>query len=164
GPLFVRGGRGAPLTDLGASFLPYARRSLELLDAGVEAARQAQAGARGRATIGVLESLSGSFLGPALAEFHASHPGVEVLARAGRRPADGYGAAHGPARDRGRLLSLDAGGRAAGSGGAAGGRGRGYAGAGAGLGPGPARRRPPARAGGACAGRGGSAAGGAAGA
>jgi hypothetical protein len=34
----------------------------------------------------VLESLSGSFLGPALAQFHVSHPGVEVLVRAGRHP------------------------------------------------------------------------------
>lgn len=76
----------AELTDLGASFLPYARRALEVLDAGVEAARQSQSGERGRATIGVLESLSGSFLGPALASFHAAHPRVEVLVRAGRQP------------------------------------------------------------------------------
>ena len=90
GELFVRGagrgGRGAELTDFGASFLPYARRALELLDAGVEVARQSQAGERGRATIGVLESLSGSFVGPAVAGFHAAHPAVEVLVRAGRHP------------------------------------------------------------------------------
>ena len=52
------------LTDLGASFLPFARRALEVLDAGVDAARQAQVGQRGQVSIGVLESLSGSFLGP----------------------------------------------------------------------------------------------------
>jgi DNA-binding transcriptional LysR family regulator len=86
GALFVRGGRGAELTDLGASFLPFARRALEVLDAGVDAARQTQAGERGRATLGVLESLSGSFLGPALAGFHMAHPGVEVVVRAGRHP------------------------------------------------------------------------------
>jgi DNA-binding transcriptional LysR family regulator len=86
GALFVRGGRGAPLTDLGVSFLPYARRAVEVLDAGIAAAREAQAGERGRVTIGVLESLSGSFLGPALARFHAAHPRVEVLVRAGRHP------------------------------------------------------------------------------
>jgi DNA-binding transcriptional LysR family regulator len=84
GPLFVRGGRGVLLTDLGASFLPYARRAIEVLDAGVEAARQAQAGERGRVTIGALESLSGAFLGPALAQFHAEHPHVEIVVRAGR--------------------------------------------------------------------------------
>ncbi|MCC7370881.1 MAG: LysR family transcriptional regulator [Chloroflexi bacterium] len=85
GPLFVRSGRGVALTDLGMSFLPYARRALEVLDAGVEAAQQAQVGQRGRVSIGVLESLSGSFLGPAVARFHAEHPDVEVLVRAGRQ-------------------------------------------------------------------------------
>jgi DNA-binding transcriptional LysR family regulator len=84
GALFARSGRGVVLTDLGASFLPFARRALEVLDAGVESARQAQVGQRGRVSIGVLESLSGSFLGPALARFHAAHPEVEVLVRAGR--------------------------------------------------------------------------------
>ena len=84
GPLFARSGRGVVLTDLGVSFLPFARRAVEVLDAGVEAARQAQVGQRGRVSIGVLESLSGSFLGPALARFHAAHPEVEVLVRAGR--------------------------------------------------------------------------------
>jgi LysR family transcriptional regulator, low CO2-responsive transcriptional regulator len=84
GPLFARSGRGVALTDLGASFLPFARRAVEVLDAGVEAARQVRVGQRGRVSIGVLESLSGSFLGPALARFHAAHPEVEVLVRAGR--------------------------------------------------------------------------------
>jgi LysR family transcriptional regulator, low CO2-responsive transcriptional regulator len=86
GPLFVRGGRSAELTDLGASFLPYARRAIEILEAGVETARQTHNGARGRATLGVLESLSGSFLGPALAGFNTSHPDVEITIRAGRHP------------------------------------------------------------------------------
>lgn len=85
GPLFVRSGRGMVLTDLGASFRPYAQRALDVLQAGVVAAQQAQAGQRGRVTIGVLESLSGAFLGPVLAQFHRSHPEVEVLARAGRQ-------------------------------------------------------------------------------
>jgi LysR family transcriptional regulator, low CO2-responsive transcriptional regulator len=84
GALFTRGGRGATLTDLGASFLPYARRALEVIDAGMDAARQAREGQRGRVTIGVLESLSGSFMGPALAEYHAARPDVELLVRAGR--------------------------------------------------------------------------------
>jgi DNA-binding transcriptional LysR family regulator len=86
GALFVRGGHAAELTDLGASFLPFARRALEVLDAGIDAARQTQAGEHGRATLGVLESLSGSFLGPAVAGFHTAHPGVEVVVRAGRHP------------------------------------------------------------------------------
>jgi len=84
GPLFVRGARGATLTDLGASFLPFARRALEVLEAGVDAARQAQAGRRGRVAIGALESLSGAFLGPVVAEFQRAEPEVEILVRAGR--------------------------------------------------------------------------------
>jgi DNA-binding transcriptional LysR family regulator len=87
GPLFVRGaGRGIVLTDLGETFLPYARRALDVLDAGVDVARQTLSGERGHASVGVLESLSGTFLGPALAAFHAAHPAVEVLVRAGRQP------------------------------------------------------------------------------
>jgi DNA-binding transcriptional LysR family regulator len=85
GPLFTRAGRSVSLTDLGHSFLPYARRALDVLDAGVEAARQAQGGQRGRVSIGALESLSGSFLGPTLAGFYAAHPDVDVLVRAGRQ-------------------------------------------------------------------------------
>src|SRR6476469_2206001 len=85
GALFVRGVRGAELTDLGATFLPFARRALEVLDSGVELARQTETGGRGRATLGLLESLSGAFLGPALATFHAAHPHVDVLVRAGRQ-------------------------------------------------------------------------------
>lgn len=80
----MRGGRAATLTDLGASFLPYACRALLALEDGVTAARQARAGQRGRVAIGVLESLSGSFLGPALARYHAAHPAVDLLVRAGR--------------------------------------------------------------------------------
>src|SRR5204863_803308 len=62
----------------------YARRALEVLDAGVEVARQSRAGERGRVTIGVLESLSGAFLAPALAGFHVDHPRVDLMVRAGR--------------------------------------------------------------------------------
>jgi DNA-binding transcriptional LysR family regulator len=84
GALFVRGGRGVSLSDLGISFLPYAQRALEILDVGIEVARQSQLGSRGRVSVGVLESLSGSFLSPALAQFYAAHPEVDVLVRAGR--------------------------------------------------------------------------------
>ena len=82
GALFVRGGRRVALTALGASFLPYARRALEVLAEGVEAARLTHVGQRGRITIGVLGSLSGGFLAPALAQFHREHPQVECFVRA----------------------------------------------------------------------------------
>src|SRR5882672_640990 len=67
GPLFTRG-RRIGLTALGESFLPYARRALEILGEGVEIARLAQVGKRGRVTIGALGSLAGGLVGPALAE------------------------------------------------------------------------------------------------
>ncbi len=69
------------LTDLGLTFLPYAQRALRILREGIDAAHQSQSGQRGRVTIGVLESLSGSFLGPALAHFHIAAPTVEVVVR-----------------------------------------------------------------------------------
>jgi DNA-binding transcriptional LysR family regulator len=81
GQLFTRGRRIA-LTALGESFLPHARRLLEVLSEGLEAARQAQIGQRGRVTLGTLGSLAGGLVGPAVAAFLRDHPQVEVLARA----------------------------------------------------------------------------------
>jgi DNA-binding transcriptional LysR family regulator len=81
GQLFTRGRRIA-LTAVGESFLPHARRLLELLGEGLESARQAQGGQRGRITLGTLGSLAGGLVGPALARFLAGHPQVEVLVRA----------------------------------------------------------------------------------
>jgi LysR family transcriptional regulator, low CO2-responsive transcriptional regulator len=82
GPLFHRAGRRITLTERGASFLPYARRALTLLGEGMEAARLATDGQRGRVTLGALGSLAGAFLAPALAAFQATHPAVEMLVRA----------------------------------------------------------------------------------
>src|SRR5687768_15329609 len=62
GALFVRRGRRLALTEVGESFLPYARRALSVLAEGVEAARLTQEGQRGRLTLGVIESLTGGFL------------------------------------------------------------------------------------------------------
>jgi DNA-binding transcriptional LysR family regulator len=83
GPLFARGGRRISLTALGASFLPYARRAIEVLAEGAAAAREAQAGQRGRLTIGVLGSLAGCFIAPTLAQFQRGHPQIECYVRAG---------------------------------------------------------------------------------
>ena len=82
GALFVRG-RRVSLTALWTSFLPYARRAIEVLAEGTAAAREAQYGQRGRLTIGVLGSLAGCFLAPALAQFQPEHPRVECYVRAG---------------------------------------------------------------------------------
>lgn len=82
GDLLVRGRRVA-LTALGETFLPFARRALEVLGEGVEAARAAQVGQRGRVRLGALASLSGGLVGPALAAFLRAHPEVECLFRSG---------------------------------------------------------------------------------
>ncbi len=81
GTLFTRGRRIA-LTALGDSFLPFARRALDVLAEGIEAARQAQVGQRGRIRLGTLGSLAGGLVGPALAAFVAAHPNVEYTVRA----------------------------------------------------------------------------------
>jgi DNA-binding transcriptional LysR family regulator len=83
GPLFTRSNRKISLTALGTSFLPYARRAIEVLAEGAAAAREAQHGQRGRLTIGALGSLAGCLLAPALAQFQRSHPRVECYVRAG---------------------------------------------------------------------------------
>src|SRR5262252_761880 len=82
GALFTRGRRVA-LTALGESFLPYARRALEVLGEGVEIARQAQVGQRGRVTLGALGSLAGGLVGPALAALIVEHPEIDVVAKSG---------------------------------------------------------------------------------
>lgn len=83
GALFYRQGRQVALTALGQTFLPYARRTIEVLTEGVEMARQSQGGQRGRVTYGGLYSLSGALVGPAVAHFHAAHPYVELSVRSG---------------------------------------------------------------------------------
>jgi len=82
GSLFVRG-RTLRLTALGESFLPYARRALEVLREGAEASRLAQVGERGSVRIGVLGSLAGGLVGPALAEFVRARPRAECHVRSG---------------------------------------------------------------------------------
>ena len=80
GALFTRGRRIA-LTALGESFLPFARRATELLAEGVEAARLARTGGRGRVTLAVLGSLAAGLVAPAMAAVAAAHPGLEWLVR-----------------------------------------------------------------------------------
>lgn len=83
GPLFVRGGRQLQLTERGTSFLPYARRILELLTEGIEAAELTQTGQRGQIRLGVTESLTGGFLAATLAQLYQTHPQVEFFFRTG---------------------------------------------------------------------------------
>ena len=82
GALFTRG-RRVTLTALGESFLPFARRALEVLGEGVEAARRAQLGEKGRVRLGALASLAGGLVGPAMAGFVRSYPEVDCTIRSG---------------------------------------------------------------------------------
>lgn len=83
GHLFHRQGRKVFLTSLGQTFLPYAQRTIAVLSEGVEMARQADNGQRGRVTYGGLSSLSGVLIGAAVAEFHRTHPLVDLLVKGG---------------------------------------------------------------------------------
>ena len=78
GALFRRG-RRVSVTPLGESFLPYARRVLDVLHEGIESARMAQEGGRGRVKLGTLGSLSAGLVAPALARFNRTHPQVECM-------------------------------------------------------------------------------------
>jgi len=78
GSLFHRAGRHITLTTLGQTFLPYVRRTIAVLSDGVEMARQAEHGQRGRVSYGGLYSLAGPLVGPAAAQFHSTHPEVEL--------------------------------------------------------------------------------------
>src|SRR5581483_6371377 len=83
GPLFLRGGRSIVLTELGESFLPYARRALAVLAEGTEATQAMQAGKRGRVTVGTIQSLAGGFLASSILCFHDAYPMVEFFVRTG---------------------------------------------------------------------------------
>src|ERR1044071_5772660 len=52
GKLFHRQGRKIALTDLGQTFLPYARRTIAVLSEGIVMAQQAEHGQHGRVTYG----------------------------------------------------------------------------------------------------------------
>jgi LysR family transcriptional regulator, low CO2-responsive transcriptional regulator len=82
GSLFHRG-RIIKLTERGSSFLPYARRMIATLQEGLEAVRLAHRGERGRLAVGMLRSLTGRFLSPALGKFQTLYPEVECYVREG---------------------------------------------------------------------------------
>lgn len=81
GSLFHRQGRKVTLTDLGQTFLPYTQRSIAVLTEGVAMARQTKYGQRGRVSYGGLTSLSGALAGGAVAQFHQTHPQVDLLVK-----------------------------------------------------------------------------------
>jgi DNA-binding transcriptional LysR family regulator len=83
GALLVRGGARVRLTDLGESFLPFARRALETLQEGVEATRAAQGGQRGILRVGPFTSVATTLLPGVLTHFQRTYPGIDLRIRDG---------------------------------------------------------------------------------
>jgi len=68
------------LTPAGEALLPWARRVLGDLDAAASEVRELTELRRGRLALGATPSLSTSLLPRALARFHETYPGVELVA------------------------------------------------------------------------------------
>src|SRR2546428_13123080 len=80
-PLFHRMKGNVALTAAGEALLPWARRVLGDLDAATVEVRELTELRRGRLALGATPSVSTSLLPRALARFHASYPGVELVVR-----------------------------------------------------------------------------------
>ena len=78
--LFNRGPGQGPvtLTPDGAVLVPFMQRVLADVEATGAEARALSGMARGRLAVGATPSLMTSALAPALVEFHASHPGIDL--------------------------------------------------------------------------------------
>ncbi len=78
--LFNRGPGQGPvtLTPDGSALLPFMQRVLADIEATGAEARALSGMARGRMAVGATPSLITSALAPALVEFHASHPGIDL--------------------------------------------------------------------------------------
>lgn len=83
GALFVRGGSRLQLTELGRSFLPYARTALRAMKTGVDVAQETIRGKRGRVMVGTLPSLATGFFASALARLHSLHPLLDIAVHTG---------------------------------------------------------------------------------
>lgn len=79
--LFNRGPGQGPvtLTPDGAALLPFMQRVLADVEATGAEARALSGMARGRVAVGATPSLITSALAPALVEFHAGHPGIDLV-------------------------------------------------------------------------------------
>jgi DNA-binding transcriptional LysR family regulator len=77
--LFHRSRGGVRLTEAGQTLLPRIRRALSELDAGREEIGALTGLQTGRVRLGAMQALGTLDLPRVLAEFHLSHPGVEVM-------------------------------------------------------------------------------------
>ncbi len=79
--LFERNGRGVQLTEVGASFLPYARRVLKALQDGRDALQSLRQLEIGTLRIGAAPTISTYVLPKLLTEFRSRYPGLDVIVR-----------------------------------------------------------------------------------
>jgi LysR family transcriptional repressor of citA len=80
-PLFERKGRTVRLTEAGEALLPYAQRVVELLQQGMEAAREATG--QGTVTVGATVSAAIAILPDLLEAFRRARPQARVVVRYG---------------------------------------------------------------------------------
>lgn len=76
--LFDRSGRTVRLTDAGEAYLRHARRALQDLDEGRRAIHDVQDLSRGSLRLAVTPTFTAYLIGPLLARFNASWPGITV--------------------------------------------------------------------------------------
>src|SRR6185437_2892180 len=82
--LFERNGRGVRLTEMGASFLPYARRALKALQDGRDALDGMRNLEIGTLKLGAALTVSTYVLPRVLKKYCSAYPGVEVSVHTGR--------------------------------------------------------------------------------
>ncbi len=82
--LFERNGRGVRLTEMGTSFLPFARRALKALQDGRDAIEGMRNLEIGTLKLGSALTVSTYVLPKILKGYAAAHPGVEVSVHTGR--------------------------------------------------------------------------------
>ncbi|HZP58236.1 MAG TPA: LysR family transcriptional regulator [Dehalococcoidia bacterium] len=82
--LFERNGRGVRLTEMGASFLPYARRALKALQDGRDAIEGMRNLEIGTLKLGSALTVSTYVLPKILKRYCSTYPGVEVSVHTGR--------------------------------------------------------------------------------
>ncbi|MFC9330320.1 LysR family transcriptional regulator [Kitasatospora sp. NPDC057015] len=80
-PLFTRGPGRVALTAAGHELLPAARRALDQVTVGLEAARRVGGGAAGRIRVGFSASLALTLLPGLLRAYRGRYPGVELEIR-----------------------------------------------------------------------------------
>lgn len=83
-PLFERNGRGVRLTEVGASFLPFARRALKALQDGRDAIDGLRHLETGSLRLGSAVTVSTYVLPGILKRFVEAHPGIDVTVNTAR--------------------------------------------------------------------------------